>query len=215
MCAAVALVAAACGASAAPPPGATVHANGRIGAGQPRPNRPGARRAAGRLRSRRHRRSGRAGRRCGGSVPGGRSSRHVATCWPIPPWSPARREAGRDPGRRHRLRRGGVDGRRSRSRGARRMRAMDVVGRTNERQRHPDTGADDRGRRRPSPRPPRRSTVVEGGTETRSHADTVTAYLDDHVAFITVVTDPGSPHPQLGADFANALMVKTVAALRG
>ena len=58
-------------------------------------------------------------------------------------------------------------------------------------------------------------TVVEGGTETRSHADTVIAYLDDHVAFITVVTDPGSPHPQLGADFANALMVKTVAALRG
>ncbi|MCV7301140.1 DUF5642 family protein [Mycobacterium barrassiae] len=58
-------------------------------------------------------------------------------------------------------------------------------------------------------------TVVEGGTETRSHADTVTAYLDSHVAFVTVVTDPGSPHPQLGADFANELLVKTVAALRG
>jgi len=59
------------------------------------------------------------------------------------------------------------------------------------------------------------TTVVEGGTETRSHADTVTAYLDDHVAFITVVTDPGSPSRQLGADFATALMVKTVTALRG
>lgn len=58
-------------------------------------------------------------------------------------------------------------------------------------------------------------TVVEGGTETHSHADTVTAYLDGHVAFVTVVTDPGSPHPQLGADFAGALIVKTVAALRG
>ena len=58
------------------------------------------------------------------------------------------------------------------------------------------------------------TTVVEGGTETRSHADTVTAYLDDHVVFVTVVTDPGSPHLQLGADFAGALIVKTVAALR-
>jgi hypothetical protein len=58
------------------------------------------------------------------------------------------------------------------------------------------------------------TTVVEGGTETRSHADTVTAYLGDHVAFVTVVTDPGSPHPQLDSDFANELMVKTVAALR-
>jgi hypothetical protein len=59
------------------------------------------------------------------------------------------------------------------------------------------------------------TTVVEGGTETHSHADSVTAYLGGHVVFVTVVTDPGSPHPQLGADFANALMVKTVAALRG
>ena len=59
------------------------------------------------------------------------------------------------------------------------------------------------------------SIVVEGGTATRSHADTVTAYLDDHVVFVTVVTDPGSQNPQLGADFVNALMVKTVTALRG
>ncbi len=59
------------------------------------------------------------------------------------------------------------------------------------------------------------TTVVDGGTETHSHADTVTAYLDGHVAFVAVVTDPGSPNPQLGADFAASLMVKTVAALRG
>lgn len=57
-------------------------------------------------------------------------------------------------------------------------------------------------------------TVVEGGTETHSHADTVTAYLDGYVAFVTVVTDPGSPHPQLGSEFANELIVKTVVALR-
>ena len=58
------------------------------------------------------------------------------------------------------------------------------------------------------------TTVVEGGTETHSHADTVTAYLDGYVAFVTVVTDPGSPHPQLGAEFASELIVKTVVALR-
>jgi Domain of unknown function (DUF5642) len=58
------------------------------------------------------------------------------------------------------------------------------------------------------------TTVVEGGTETRSHADTVTAYVNDHVVFVTVVTDPGSPKPQLGAEFAAELMVKTVSTLR-
>ncbi|MFI5510442.1 DUF5642 family protein [Mycobacterium sp. NPDC051804] len=58
------------------------------------------------------------------------------------------------------------------------------------------------------------TTVVEGGTETHSHADTVTAYLDGYVAYVTVVTDPGSPNPQLGAEFANELIVKTVVALR-
>ena len=59
------------------------------------------------------------------------------------------------------------------------------------------------------------TTVVEGGTETHSHADTFTAYLGDYVAFITVVTDPGSPNPPLGQDFAAELLVKTVSALRG
>ncbi|WP_120275755.1 DUF5642 family protein [Mycobacterium lehmannii] len=59
------------------------------------------------------------------------------------------------------------------------------------------------------------STVVEGGTETLSRAETVTAYLGDHVAFVAVVTDPGSPNPQLGSDFAAHLMTETVSALRG
>jgi hypothetical protein len=58
-------------------------------------------------------------------------------------------------------------------------------------------------------------TVVEGGTETHSHADTFTAYLGDYVAIVTVVTDPGSPNPPLGQDFAAELLVKTVSALRG
>ena len=59
------------------------------------------------------------------------------------------------------------------------------------------------------------TTVVEGGIETHSHADTFTAYLGDYVAFVTVVTDPGSPNPPLGQDFAANLLVKTVSALRG
>jgi Domain of unknown function (DUF5642) len=58
------------------------------------------------------------------------------------------------------------------------------------------------------------TTVVEGGTETRSHGGTFTAYLAGYVAFVTVVTDPGSPNPSLGQDFAADLLVKTVAALR-
>ncbi len=59
------------------------------------------------------------------------------------------------------------------------------------------------------------TTVVEGGTETRAHADTVTAYLGDGVAFVAVVTDPGSPNPQLDSAFAAHLMTETVSALRG
>ncbi len=58
-------------------------------------------------------------------------------------------------------------------------------------------------------------TVVEGGTETTSTAYTFSAYLDDYLAFVTVVNDPGSPNPALGPDFAADLLVKTVSALRG
>ncbi len=59
------------------------------------------------------------------------------------------------------------------------------------------------------------TTVVENGTETRLHADTFTAYLGDYVTFVTVVSDPGSPNPQLGQKFGSDLLVKTVSALRG
>ncbi len=63
------------------------------------------------------------------------------------------------------------------------------------------------------------TTIVEGGTETRSHADTLTADLESdsggyHV-FITVITDPGSPEPALDSAFTADLLVKTVSALRG
>lgn len=60
------------------------------------------------------------------------------------------------------------------------------------------------------------TTVVEGGTETRSHADTVSAYLDSgYVASVTVVTDPGSALPVLGPDVAAQLLTQTVSAVRG
>jgi hypothetical protein len=58
-------------------------------------------------------------------------------------------------------------------------------------------------------------TTVEGGTETHSRAQTFSAYLPGHVAFVTVVTDPGAAGPPLAPDFASTLLVKTVAALRG
>jgi hypothetical protein len=58
-------------------------------------------------------------------------------------------------------------------------------------------------------------TIVEGGTETDLRATTTTAYLGEYVAFVTVVTDPGSPNRPLGQDFASSLLVKTVSALRG
>jgi Domain of unknown function (DUF5642) len=58
-------------------------------------------------------------------------------------------------------------------------------------------------------------TVVEGSTETRSHADTFTAYLPGHVAYVTVVTDPGSAEPGLPADYGATLLSSTVSALRG
>jgi Domain of unknown function (DUF5642) len=59
------------------------------------------------------------------------------------------------------------------------------------------------------------STVVEGGNETHSHADTFSADLGGFHCFVTVVTDPGAPTPPLGADFAADLLVKTVSAMRG
>ncbi|MGW0159344.1 DUF5642 family protein [Mycobacterium sp. NPDC003323] len=60
------------------------------------------------------------------------------------------------------------------------------------------------------------TTVVEGGTETRSHADTAVAYLDSgYVVFVTVVTDPGSALPVLGSDVAARLLAQSVSAVAG
>ena len=59
------------------------------------------------------------------------------------------------------------------------------------------------------------TTVVEGGTQTHSRADTFVAYLDGHVCFVTLITDPGSPHPALGPSFAGDLLTTAVSALRG
>ncbi|MBX7450794.1 DUF5642 family protein [Mycolicibacterium sp. 3033] len=58
-------------------------------------------------------------------------------------------------------------------------------------------------------------TVVEGGTETRLHAQTFIASLDGYVCLVSLVTDPGSPQAPLGPDFAAHLLTETVAALRG
>ncbi len=59
------------------------------------------------------------------------------------------------------------------------------------------------------------TTSVEGGNEIDSRASTFTAYLGNYYAFTTVVSDPGSPDPALTPQFAGALLVKSVAALRG
>lgn len=59
------------------------------------------------------------------------------------------------------------------------------------------------------------TTTVEGGIETRSHAETFIAYLGEHVAYVTVVTDPGASAPSLAPGFASDLLVKAVAAIRG
>ncbi len=59
------------------------------------------------------------------------------------------------------------------------------------------------------------TTTVEGGIETHSRAETFIAYLGDHAAYVTVVTDPGSSAPSLGPGVASDLLVKTVAAIRG
>ena len=58
-------------------------------------------------------------------------------------------------------------------------------------------------------------TVVESGTQTDGQAATDMAYLGDHVVFVTLVTDPGSPHPPLNTQFVDDLLIETVSALRG
>jgi len=58
-------------------------------------------------------------------------------------------------------------------------------------------------------------TVVESGRETDGQASTAQAYLDSHVVFVTLVTDPGSPYPPLNSQFIADLLTETVTALRG
>lgn len=59
------------------------------------------------------------------------------------------------------------------------------------------------------------TTSAEGGTKIESRAKTFTAYLGDHYAFTTLITDPGSAHPPLTPQFAADLLAKMVSALRG
>jgi len=58
-------------------------------------------------------------------------------------------------------------------------------------------------------------TVVESGRQTDGQASTAQAYLDGHVVFVTLVTDPGSPYPPLNSRFITDLLTETVTELRG
>lgn len=59
------------------------------------------------------------------------------------------------------------------------------------------------------------TTVVEGGTETRTSADTFVAYLASALCFVSLVTDPGASSPTLTEGFAADLLDTVVSALRG
>jgi hypothetical protein len=58
-------------------------------------------------------------------------------------------------------------------------------------------------------------TIVEGGNETDLRASTVVAYLGSYIAFVTVISDPGSGPSELPHDLSSKLLVQTVATLRG
>jgi len=58
-------------------------------------------------------------------------------------------------------------------------------------------------------------TIVEAGSETNALATAAFAYFDHHVAYVTLITDPGSPHPPLDPGFVADTLATTVAALRG
>ena len=58
-------------------------------------------------------------------------------------------------------------------------------------------------------------TIVEAGSETNALATTAFAYFDHHVAYVTLITDPGSPHPPMDLGFVADTLATTVAALRG
>lgn len=57
-------------------------------------------------------------------------------------------------------------------------------------------------------------TVVEAGSQTDSEATAAFAFLDGHVAFAVLVTNPGSAEPPLDARFVEELLADTVAAVR-
>ncbi|MDX1870657.1 DUF5642 family protein [Mycolicibacterium sp. 120266] len=58
------------------------------------------------------------------------------------------------------------------------------------------------------------TTTVEGGTVTRMHADTVTAYLAGaYIASVTVITDPGSAQQKLPGDTTSHLLAQVVSAV--
>ena len=59
------------------------------------------------------------------------------------------------------------------------------------------------------------TTVVEAGSRTDSNATAAFAFLDGHVAFAVLVTDPGSAEPPLDDRVVAELLADTVAALRG
>ena len=58
-------------------------------------------------------------------------------------------------------------------------------------------------------------TVSAGPTTAAVVAETFIAGLGDYLCLVSLVTDPGSPHPALAPDFAAHLLTETVAALRG
>jgi len=58
-------------------------------------------------------------------------------------------------------------------------------------------------------------TIVEAGSETNALATAAFAYFDHHVAYVTLITDPGSPHPPMDLGFVADTLATTVAALRG
>jgi Domain of unknown function (DUF5642) len=57
-------------------------------------------------------------------------------------------------------------------------------------------------------------TIVEGGNETDLRASTVVAYLGSYIAFVTVITDPGSGPSELPHDLSSKLLTQAVATLR-
>ncbi|ODR10696.1 hypothetical protein BHQ15_04680 [Mycolicibacillus koreensis] len=58
-------------------------------------------------------------------------------------------------------------------------------------------------------------TLVEGGGEIDTHAETYLADVDGYRVITAAVIDPGSPAPPLPAGFAADLLVAAVAELRG